>query len=221
VADAMFTAANFTTTYTAVNIPNGKGTQYNSAGSDFIFDLVKLIENREDATNGIFAPEDSCVVLGQGLARALQTNDAMRNLVGDLADGPIRQDSSVIPFSAIAEKIRRETGVREVYVGAARLRSSNLGQSLTTSRLWNTESFGLYSLPSPMAGLGNDGMRVEPTCALHLAVPDLDDPLSSRYNEDNKCTEFFTDLYRSVKIIPDSESVATSSLGIVITDCLA
>jgi|GEM_PF-6854153 len=221
VADAMFTAANFTTTYAATAIPNGKGVQYNSAGSDFIFDLVKLIENREDATNGIFAPEDSCVVLGQGLARALQTNDAMRNLVGDLADGPIRQDSSVIPFSAIAEKIRRETGVREVYVGAARLRSSNLGQSLTTSRLWNTESFGLYSLPSPMAGLGNDGMRVEPTCALHLAVPDLDDPLSSRYNEDNKCTEYFTDLYRSVKIIPDSESVATSSLGIVVTNCLA
>jgi len=221
IADAMFTAANFTTTYSAATIPSGKGVQYNDAGSDFIHDVVKLIENRVDATDGVFDPADSALVLGEGLARALQVNDAMRDLVGDLTDGPIRQDSSVLTFSSVADKIRRETGVAEVYVGRSRLRSANMGQALATGRLWNTEQFGLYSLPSPMAGLGGEGIRVEPTCAIHFTVPDLDDALSMSYDDDRKADCYYTDLYRAVKFIPDSASVTTSSLGIVVTNCLS
>ena len=221
VADAMFSTGSWTTNYTAATIPSGKGVQYNSAGSDFIFDLVKLIETRIDATDGLFEPADASIVIGEGLMRALQTNDAMRDLVGDLADGPIRQDSSVLTYQSVADKIVRETGIRSVFVGAARLRSAAMGQSFATSRLWNTETFGLFSLPSPEAGLSNAGLMVSPTAAIHLAVPELDNPLSSEYVEDNRATCFYTDLYRAVKVIPDSQSVATSMLGTIVTDCLA
>jgi len=221
IADAMFTAANFTTTYSAATIPGGKGVQYNDAGSDFIFDLVKLIEGRQDATQGLFDPAACVLVLGEGLARALQVNDAMRDLVGDLADGPIRQDSSVLTFSSVADKIRREAGVADVMVGRSYIRSAAMGATFAASRIWETESFGLYSLPDPAAGMTNDGLLVSPTCAIHLAVPDLDVLVDSRYNQDTRSTEFFTDLYRSVKFLPDSESVTTSSLGIVVTNCLS